>query len=321
MLQEEGKTEHGNIIICVMVEDVNEQDKILKQINSMVTDEIDIYTSFAVKWGIYYALNMPCVDENYKIKKIDEHKKEIERAKQAVDTDQIKYFAFAPLHNDELILIYQPGKTGSSTVYYSVLKCGGYALHAHSLRNVGSTDDDLRQLMNQKSGKIISLVREPISRTIASMWQNIKSVKFYSAQADFQEIENHYLREGFEDWQFYQWFEQEMKYVFGIDIYEYPFDKERGFQIIKSGNIELLLIKMEKLNDMEPVICDFLGKENFKLERFNVGAEKDYRFAYKEYKKHFTISSERAKAIYDHPYIRHFYTDEEIKGFIKKFSK
>lgn len=319
-LYEEELGELKNIIICVMVDDIRKQDEILSHIKNIITDEADIYTCFAVKWAIYYALNSKYIDEKYRQKKIIDHKREIERENLIVNADPIRYFAFAPLHNDELLLVYQPGKTGSSTVYDSILRCGGYALHTHSLRNVGYTDNDLRMLMNKKSGKIISLVREPISRTIASMWQNIKSVKLYSAQADFQEVENYYLKEGFEKWQFIDWFEREIKYIFGIDIYDYPFDKEKGYQIIKFENIELLLIKMEKLNDLESVIGEFLNMKDFKLESSNIGEDKEYRFAYQEYKKRFSISPERAEVIYGHSYIKHFYTEEERSHFLSNFT-
>ena len=45
-----------------------------------------------------------------------------------------------------------------------------------------------------------------------------------------------------------------MKEVFGIDVFAYPFDAEKGYTLIKEGNIELLLMKMEKLSELENVI-------------------------------------------------------------------
>lgn len=310
-----------NLIICIMVNEINAQNEILKKISTIVTYDVDICTSFAVKWGIYYGLKSSYMDETYRRDKLIEHENRRKEEKAVVDINAIRYFAFAPLHNDEMILVYQPGKAGSSSVYHSIRKYGRYVLHSHSLRHVGYTDMDLRELVDRKAGKIISLVREPISRTIASMWQNIPSVKFFGVQADMDDIEKYFFREGFENFQF-EWFNQEMKKVFDIDIYEYPFDKKRGYQIIKAGNIELLLMKMEKLNNLETVIGQFLGINDFKLEGANVGEEKPYRFAYQEYKKRFLISNERLDAVYKkNKYVKHFYTEEECEQFLKKYKR
>lgn len=309
-----------DVIVCIMAGDRKAQDEIIESISEMINADIDIYTCYEVKWGIYYGLGSPYIDESYRQKKIIEHETYIKEQNVIADIGALRYFAFAPLHNDEIILVYQPGKAGSSAVYSGLKKCGKYVLHSHSLTCVGDAEDALQKLVDCKSGKIISLVREPISRTLASMWQNISSVKFYSPKADMKEIENFFWEDGFEEKQF-TWFNREMKKVFNIDIYKHKFDKERGWQIIRSGNIELLLMKMEKLNELETVIGDFVGIKDFKLENVNVGSEKPYRFAYQQYKERFYIPSDRLKIIYENKYVQHFYTEEECRHFFEKYSR
>ena len=50
----------------------------------------------------------------------------------------------------------------------------------------------------------------------------------------------------------FEWFNVELKEPLGLDIYQYEFDKMRGYQIIEKDNIELLLIKLEKLDEFLP---------------------------------------------------------------------
>lgn len=83
----------------------------------------------------------------------------------------------------------------------------------------------------------------------------------------------------------FEWFDLEIKENFGIDVYGYDFDKERGFQIIRQDNVELLLMKLEKLDDCQEIIGEFVGAEDFKLIKSNMGNNKLYKFAYNELKK------------------------------------
>ncbi len=120
----------------------------------------------------------------------------------------------------------------------------------------------------------------------------------------------------------FEWFDWEMKEVFGIDVFAYTFDAEKGYTLIKEGNIELLLMKMEKLSELENVIGEFLGIEQFKIENRNVLGEKPYRFAMKAYKERFSLTEERLSEIYfKNEKVRHFYSETERKAFYDKWKR
>lgn len=309
--------------ILVTAVSIKAQDEIISAVKKMCGEYIDIYTEHAIEWGIYLGLKNANIDSEYKEKKYAEHERNrlYNREDFMQMVDSFRYFTFLPLHNDEIILVYQPGKVASSTVYKSILNYNRHALHCHILDNLGEDDASLLKLLELKSAKIISLVRDPVARQIAAMWQNIHQLNRYSAGVDFAEIENYFFPKHFDGGEF-NWFDKHMKKTFKIDIFQYPFDQEQGYSIIKKGNIELLLLKMEKLNGLESVIGEFLNIKNFKLDNDNVGAEKPYRFAYREYKANFRLPKEMLDNIYvKNERTKYFYSVQEREVFYKQWEK
>lgn len=145
----------------------------------------------------------------------------------------------------------------------------------------------------------------------------------YAADADFFDVERYFFGgEKFEDVQF-EWFHREMKNLLKIDVFQYPFDQQQGYSLIKKGNIELLLMKMERLNELEDVIGSFLGIKDFHILNSNVGKEKSYRFAYNDYKMNFSVvSEEKIKEIYkQNEYMKFFYSEQEREELFNKWIK
>lgn len=315
--------DQSDFAILVTVVSTKAQDEIIENIEKMCGKNIDIYTEFAVEWGIYLGLKNPNIDRAFKETELDKHKKSraCNAEAQKVREEALKYFAFLPLHNDEIVLVYQPGKVASSTVYKSILNRGRYVLHCHVLDEIGETDDSLYELLNMKSGKIICMVRDPVARRIAEMWQNMHQVSRYSENVDFAEIEKYYFPDNFDGGEF-SWFNGQMKRVFKIDVFDYPFDQERGYSIIKKDNMEVLLLKMEKINELEGVIGGFLDIAGFKLDNSNIGEGKAYRFAYHDYKAGFSLSKDILEKVYiNNVYTKHFYTEQETEEFYRKWQR
>ncbi len=313
----------GDMAILVTASSTIAQDEIIKEAEKMCGESIDIYTEYALEWGIYLGLKNSNIEKEYKEKKFHEHEKRMLYKRDVMEQMErtYKYFAFLPLHNDEIILIYQPGKVGSATVYKSIQGYGRHVLHCHRLEDIGEDGDSLRRLLELKSGKIISLVRDPVARQIAAMWQSVSQIHLYSPDADFAEIEEHFFP-GHSIIGGFGWFDGQMKRIFDIDVFKYPFDQEKGYSIIKKGNIEVLLMKMEKLNSLETVIGEFLNIENFRLNSGNIGLEKPYRFAYREYKADFKLSKEVLDRVYEkNEHTKHFYSEQERQALYEKWLK
>jgi hypothetical protein len=117
------------------------------------------------------------------------------------------------------------------------------------------------------------------------------------------------------------WLDRELRGVFGIDVYTHPFDKGKGYTIIKQGNIELLLMKLEKLNTLESVVAGFVGAPRFKLCNVNEAKNEPYKYIYEQVKRTIDIPHEHLEYYYEDPRLRHFYSDEEIDAFKRKWER
>ncbi len=220
----------------------------------------NIYTWYAIDRGVYLNIKNPLVNSRYRRKKLLEYLESKKRLnEQSVNKIHVlNYFAFLPLHNDEVIIIHSMGKTGSSFIYRSIQDYGRNVLHCHVLSSLGEHADDVYNLLNAKSAKIISFIRDPVTRQISAMWQNFWNMERYSDEAEFTEIENYYFEKGNIE-KIFNWFEWEVKNVLKIDVLAHPFDQEKGYSIIKQENIEFLIMRTDKLNDLEQIVGEFLG--------------------------------------------------------------
>ena len=309
-----------NIVFLVTVISMKAQDEILKRIEELYGDNVDVCTENAVEAAIYLNLMNPCIDGEYRKKKLVEH--EINRLCNddalRQKEDAFKYFSFLPLHEDEIIIVYQKGKVASSSVYYSIKKYNRNVLHSHTLAEIGNTDEDLSKLLNLKSGKIITLVRDPVARRISEMWQNISNWPRYSVKVDFNEIEQYYFKKGFEKGDM-EWFDEQIKRFFKINIFDYPFDKEKGYVWIKKDHVEILALKMEKMNENEKIVGEFIGRSELKYTMCNIGDDKHSKYIYQELKKQFSVPLDRLKEYYGNERFLHFYTEEEKMKFCNRW--
>ncbi len=206
-------------------------------------------------------------------------------------------------------------------------------IYNKNLQGMLDHDLELRRKFDKYSEdfnwKIISLVRDPISRMFSEFYFSIEAQ--HPEATDIHgdiileksiDIFKHTLKRFYEarDWTS-RWFDVEFKKVLGVDVYDYPFDYERGYRIIKPGNIEILIIKMEELDHcFFSAMSDFLGIKKIKLIRKNISAEKGYADVYKKAKQSLRIEKAVCEKIYATKYSRHFYSEEERDNFIRKWT-
>lgn len=81
------------------------------------------------------------------------------------------------------------------------------------------------------------------------------------------------------------------------------------------------MVRVEDLTDCgEAAIREFLGLESFALVNANIGREKPYYDLYAEFERTVTLPSSYLARMFGSTFARHFYTDEEIDGFKRRWT-
>ena len=114
------------------------------------------------------------------------------------------------------------------------------------------------------------------------------------------------------------WFTNEIEQTLGIDVYKFEFPKAHGYLEIRDGRLELLIIKMEIPDQSKAAaIAKFLDLENFQLKRSNIGNQKIYSDAYREFRKYICLPESYVDQMLNSKYAQHFYSIRELENIRK----
>ena len=252
---------------------------------------------------------------------------------------------------NQAVLIYSVGKVGSTTLVDSICQYGIFASHCHELSSLPIVNSDKKlntykkEAINNFHGKIIIPIREPVARDISQYFQLLKAhfqvlINDYdinSLYGGFIKIyweslvneTNYNMNSGIQNTLLnnvdkgpeFDWFDWELKRNFGFDIYSEKFNQEEGYSIYNLKNeVELMVIQLEKMNNLEIIIGKFLGIPEFKLLKSNYGSMKEYDFIYQEFKKKIQFPKEYLDFYYqNNKGMNHFYSKEQQKVFYNKW--
>lgn len=194
--------------------------------------------------------------------------------------------------------------------------------HVHELkRKISPEMDFVEKLMPGPFGKlkVVSMVREPISRNVSAFFQFIDDYVPEYEKSSVEGLVDVFFRE-YPHHMPLTWFDEEMSPVFGIDVFEKKFSKDKGYQILGNDKVDLLLIKMEKLNECaNEAFGEFLGINNFQIVSSNTGDRKRYKSIYNKFKMSINFPQTYIDKMYDSNYVQHFYKKEEITSFRRKW--
>lgn len=240
--------------------------------------------------------------------------------------------------DQECVLAYQPAKVGSTTIYNSLLKAGYYTVHFHNLaksveRN-GISDDEWKKILEAKvrlSGKIkiITGVRKPVPRDLSHYFQALQAHEYMMYDNDISLLENidkwmqfcissesvpcfpdayRYWDENIKDGIEFDWYTNELKRFFGIDVFTKEFDKSKGYQTYENEYAKVFVYQLERLWGLEDDLREFLQNPSFKIESANNSAEKKYWKLYKECKEKYKAKEQYKDFYYkDNEKYRYFY--------------
>lgn len=240
--------------------------------------------------------------------------------------------------NNEIILVYSIGKVGSATIYNSIKNSNLIDIpifHVHSLLPERINEQKiyykssnrksipfhliqssaLTEFLKDYSGKIyiITLIREPISRELSSLYQDsfnfTKSINI--SKSLMPQVIDSKLNELVNELPEIEWFDRELKQVFNIDIFENNFDPKIGYFNLLKSNLNFTLIRLEDLNANFDQISKLIFnlQKPIKLLTKNTSNKKFYHESYAEIKSEILLPTKKIEKIINTNYIQKFYPD------------
>ena len=217
------------------------------------------------------------------------------------------------------VLVYQMGKVGSRSILEALRKAPGIdVFHVHRIGADIHPNLARRISARKERAKIITMVRDPISRNISSYFHLLDNhFKTRDAHRKYstEEITAYffeYIMTDVED--AIGWFDEEFGAMTGIDIYQHEFPAERKWSRIESDPYEVLILRVD-LEDArkQEVICDFLGIDELRLARSNKGDARPNGVEYKRFAGSIRLPQEYLQRNLESRFTRHFYSDQEIR--------
>lgn len=188
--------------------------------------------------------------------------------------------------------------------------------------------------LNSGGGIIITGVRDPVEQGFSRFFFNFNKVRnvekllhYYGLskyESSYEDWENAYLKYYNHEVPLH-WFDEEFYPATGIDVYTYPFNKEKGYQIIEASNLKVLIIKLETTDEIKrEALSTLLGIEDVVLRKFNTSGKRgdqQLNRIYRNMKKEYSFQTDHVESLLDSKYCKHFYTLNEIEGFKQKWLK
>jgi len=166
--------------------------------------------------------------------------------------------------------------------------------------------------------KIISLVREPVGQLVSVAFQDVKRQSPHLMTNGAVDVGKTVRFLG--EWMSstppphrisYEWIQRELNPAAGVNVYASPFDVSKGYQIYHGSHADLLVIRMENLEEVfSEACCEFLGY-NGRIDLLcrNSSHDKEHRVAYQQVRSEFKMEKSRLQKIFSDELVRHFYSD------------
>jgi hypothetical protein len=244
--------------------------------------------------------------------------------------------------DEKTIFVYQMGKVGSTTLENSLKN----VINVHAFYNKNHTcpirlqgfakfglghmfirlEQEVLAFLLRKAfrgrehTKIITLVREPVVRNISMFFHDLDAYLFAAhtncmntrqAPLPTRCQDKALLLDVFEhefDHEYaLNWFDNEFAVMTGINVYDYPFNKELGYCLINKPSIDVLCLRTDKINDCIDALSEFTDCK-LSLLPSNRADNKWYSEVYKQFYAAYSSSSlGQARNIVESKFFKHFF--------------
>ena len=260
---------------------------------------------------------------------------------------RIEYYQqlIAEYSAEDAIFIYQMGKVGSTTLEHSLPN----AVHIHAFYSKNHTcpvrllglrkfsfmhifyrvEQELlwwyiRRVFKQrkkqdKTTKIITLVRDPFNRNLSMFFHDLDAylfsahtncantrVKPIPTRCQTTGLLSEVFTEEFNHEYALNWFDNEFYAMTGINVFQYDFDKEQGISRIQEKGIDILCLSCEKILKNESILGDFVGT-TIEIKSTNKAEDKWYGELYRQFKADYILPESISKKVLNSRLYQHFF--------------
>ncbi|MFD0987443.1 putative capsular polysaccharide synthesis family protein [Methyloligella solikamskensis] len=172
----------------------------------------------------------------------------------------------------------------------------------------------LQQIRARKRFKIISLIREPVSRNISAVFQNMSPRLAGDEDAILEALRKYHVSTPD------RWFTRDFNPVTGIDVFAEEHDRSADHFRFSKGQFDVVIIKTSATDERKSeIISDFLGTP-IALHRANEAKNKWYRETYERLvAAPNQIRDAYIEECFQLKYFRAFFSDEERQAVADKF--
>lgn len=181
-----------------------------------------------------------------------------------------------------------------------------------------------RRLQRNEYGdwRIISVVRDPVARTVSAFFRHLPlnhpelGERFHEDPDNVRELIDLFNDAGNTEHDFaLDWFDREIRDVFGVDVYDSPFRAGHGCEFDCAAG-RLLVLRTEDLATTGgEAIGAFLGLGPLTLLHYNRSADRDYSDTYRRFLKELRLTPAYLDRMYGSRLACHFYSPDEIGSF------
>jgi hypothetical protein len=168
---------------------------------------------------------------------------------------------------------------------------------------------------------VVTAVREPVARSASEFFQSgARLGRLHDAATTMPRLEEFATRQGIPHT--LRWFDTEFKKGLGVDVYQHPFDPARGYAVIETPAVRVLVLRQESFEVAGPALREFLGlSREPEIVKENVGSNKEYSELYSSVVRDVRFPKATLDLAYNNRFCRHFYSPEEIERFRRSWER
>jgi hypothetical protein len=167
---------------------------------------------------------------------------------------------------------------------------------------------------------VITLVRDPVARCVSEFFDLLdQTIPCWEDRFAAGNLKAGYLVDRLPYYPgnetVFTWFDDQMRSVFGVDVFEDECEVKEGYRVYTTGKRPVLLIRLEDVDwAFAPAIEEFLGVSGVTLARENVADDRPGAALYRELQST-PLPEDYVDRMYRSAVARCFYSEEELSRF------